>query len=136
MLNKYIAIGNLTSDPKLQAFPSGKKKCSFALAINIGKETTFIDVEAWDRVAENCNNMLSKGISVFIDGKLKYNSWKTNQGYTRNKIICCADFVKILNKIEKTEKAIEHNVTEDEINNIYKSEIDEELEKDLEEIPF
>ena len=72
MLNKYIAIGNLTSDPKLQEFESGKKKCSFAIAINIGNETTYIDIECWDKIAENCKKMLYKGCQVFVDGKLKY----------------------------------------------------------------
>jgi len=148
MLNKYIAIGNLTGDPQIQEFQSGKKKCSFAIAVNLGKETTFIDVETWDRVAENCEKMLVKGTQVFIDGKLKYNSWKTKQGYTRNKIICSADFVKSMSKIDLAKANATKNtavnatvnatvnVTANEIDLICENQIDEDLEKDLEEIPF
>jgi len=133
MLNKYIAIGNLTKDPELKEFGSGKKKCSFPIAINLGKETTFIDVEVWDRVAENCNKILSKGSQVFIDGKLKYNSWKTKQGYTRNKILCSADFVKAMSKAEESPLP---KMTEEDIDTFLNEETDVDLEKDLEEIPF
>ena len=144
MLNKYIAIGHLTGDPQIQEFQSGKKKCSFAIAVNLGKETTFIDVETWDRVAENCEKMLAKGSQVFVDGKLKYNSWKTKQGYTRNKIICSADFVKSMARIDPAKAnatkstAVNEvaNVTANEIDLICKNQIDEDLEKDLEDIPF
>ena len=136
MLNKYIAIGNLTGDPQIQEFQSGKKKCSFAIAVNLGKETTFIDIETWDRVAENCEKMLSKGSQVFIDGKLKYNSWKTKQGYTRNKIICSADFVKSMARAEPPKSNDRTNITENEIDAIYENQIDKDLEKDLEDIPF
>ena len=140
MLNKYIAIGNLTGDPQIQEFQSGKKKCSFAIAVNLGKDTTFIDVETWDRVAENCEKMLSKGSQVFVDGKLKYNSWKTKQGYTRNKIICSADFVKSMAKAElnKADSSVNAatNVTAKEIDVICETQMNEDFQKDLEDIPF
>lgn len=134
MLNKYIAIGNLTADPELNEFKSGKKKCTFAIAVNLGKDITFVDVECWDRVAENCKKILSKGTQVFVDGKLKYNSWKTKQGHSRNKLICSADFVKSMSKLEKTNR--KEVITSKEVNDLYEEEYNEEIKKDLEEIPF
>ena len=141
MLNKYIAIGNLTSEPKFQEFDSGKRKCTFAIAINIGNETTYVDVECWDRIADNCNKMLYKGCQVFIDGKMKYNSWKTKQGYSKNKLTCCTDFVKIISSKKDKELIQKENITEEDIDKIFdeKPSIPQEdiqMQKDLDEIPW
>ena len=64
MLNKYMCIGNLVKDPDLIELKAGNKVCKFAIAINdpIKKsEVLFLDVECWNKVADNCNKFIKKG---------------------------------------------------------------------------
>ena len=78
-MNKYIAIGNLTQDPNCRDVGEAKV-CSFGIAINEfyyknnekQKTTLFLDVEAWNRQAENCTKFLSKGKKVAIEGKVHF----------------------------------------------------------------
>ena len=105
-MNKYLAIGNLTKNPECR--DAGQSKvCSFSLAINEyyytnGKKnqtTTYIDVETWNKQAENCTKFLTKGKKVAIEGKLKMNSWEKN-GQKYNKLFCVADRVHFLGSEE------------------------------------
>ena len=97
MINKYIGMGYVAADPDFNEFKSGKCKASFSLGINYGKDTTWIEIECWDKIATNCNSYLKKGSLVFVEGKLKYSSWKGKQGEFKSKLFCIADFIKIIN---------------------------------------
>lgn len=98
-MNRYICVGNLTSAPQLKEVGENSV-CSFSVAINsISKkeDTFFMDVECWNKVAQNCNKFLDKGSKVLIEGKLKSNSWTSKEGMKREKFICVADLVTFLN---------------------------------------
>ena len=83
MINKFIGIGYLASDPKSQTF-SSKSKCSFAVAINSTQtEVIFLDIEAWDKVGANCEKFLKKGSCIYLEGKLKINKWEGKDGVER-----------------------------------------------------
>jgi single-strand DNA-binding protein len=102
MLNKYIAIGNLTNDAKIQEIKSNKL-CTFSLAVNNptnNKDVCFIDVETWGKVAENCSKFLSKGSKIFIEGRLKYSCWETKDGSKKCKVSCIADYVQFMSTKE------------------------------------
>ena len=102
MLNKFIGIGNLTVDPETKDIGGGKKVCKFSLAINnkVNDSVTFIDVETWNKSAENCQRFLSKGRRVLIEGRLQLNKWQAKNGENRSKIFCIADLVTFLDKSE------------------------------------
>ena len=83
--NRVILVGNLTRDPELKYIPSGTAVAEIGLAISGGhksasgewvEETTFVDVTLWARTAEVASEYLSKGSSVLIEGRLKYDSWE------------------------------------------------------------
>lgn len=77
-LNKVQLIGNLTRDPELKTTPQGANICTFTVAtdrqwtINGEKkeEADFHRVVAWEKLAELCGSLLSKGRKVFIEGRL------------------------------------------------------------------
>ena len=98
MLNKYLAIGNLTHDPTLKNFPNGKSVCNFSIAISaIGKgEPFFIEIQTWDKNAQKCHKYLEKGQKVFIEGRLKTSKWTSKTGEARSKMYCSADIVQFL----------------------------------------
>jgi len=97
-LNRFVGLGNLTKDPEVKETKTGKKVCVFTIAINNkpSDNVLYLDVEAWNKTADNCARFLSKGRKVVVDGKLFLNSWKNKDGQTRNKIYCIADLVTFL----------------------------------------
>ena len=104
--NRVLLIGNLTRDPQLRYTNSGTAVAQLGVAVNRKfrnredqwqEEVTFVDVECWGRTAENCNEYLSKGRSVFIEGRLKLDQWKDRQtGQNRQKLVVVADRVQFL----------------------------------------
>jgi len=79
-LNRILLIGNLTRTPELRYTSSGKAVSTLRLAVTnqyktqsgeAKKDTLFIDVVVWERVAENCCRYLQKGGSVFVEGRLR-----------------------------------------------------------------
>lgn len=79
-MNKWIGIGRLTRDPELRRTGTGKAVTSFTLAIDDGygenKTTEFVDIVAWEKLAETCANYLRKGSKAAVEGKLKRRSYE------------------------------------------------------------
>ena len=103
--NICILMGNLTKEPKLRYLPNGTPVCNFNIAVNRvytdsngekQEDVTFVDVVAWQRLAEVCGEYLSKGKPVFIEGRLQQRSWETDDGQKRYKLEVVARTVKFL----------------------------------------
>jgi single-strand DNA-binding protein len=97
--NRVILVGNLTRDPELRYIQSGTAVADIGLAVNDRRknangewvdETTFVDVTLWGRTAEVAGEYLSKGSPLLIEGRLKLDSWETQEGQKRSKlkVIC------------------------------------------------
>ena len=94
--NKVFLLGNLTRDPGLKFLPSQLAVCEFGLAVNRKfktaqgeerEEVTFVDVTAFGKTAEVINQHFRKGKSIFIEGRLKFDSWEDKKdGGKRNKL--------------------------------------------------
>lgn len=87
--NKVILLGNLTRDPQLRYLPSQMAVCDFGLAVNRKfktaqgeerEEVTFVDCTAFGKQAEVINQYCQKGKGLFIDGRLKFDTWEDKQG--------------------------------------------------------
>src|SRR5690606_30188242 len=83
--NRVILIGNLTRDPELRYIPSGTAVCEIGLAVNDRRkgpngdwieETTFVDITLWGRTAEVVSEYCTKGSPLFVEGRLKLDSWE------------------------------------------------------------
>jgi single-strand DNA-binding protein len=104
-LNKVFLIGNLTRDPELRYTPSGAAVCTLRLAVNrryktrqgdSRDEVLFIDVTVWGKSAETCSQYLSKGRPVFIEGRLRLESWTGNDGQKRSRMGVVAENFQFL----------------------------------------
>ena len=91
-LNKVQLIGNLTRDPELRYTPTGAAVCTIGLATNRSwvmesgekkEETEFHRVVAWNKLAELCSQLLSKGRKIYIEGRLRTNQWQGQDGTQR-----------------------------------------------------
>ena len=87
-----MVIGNLGSDPEMRYTPSGIPVTTFSVATNRRyttrdgenrEETEWFRVVAWNRLAEQCNQYLTKGRRVYAEGRLKSDSWTGQDGQTR-----------------------------------------------------
>ncbi len=94
-VNKVFLMGNLTRDVELKYTPSNQPVADLGVATNRRyrtrdgedrKETTFVDCEAWGRTAEVMSQYLAKGSPVFIEGRLKLDSWEDKEGKKRSKL--------------------------------------------------
>jgi len=92
-INKAIVLGNLTRDPELKYTPNGAAVCTFGVATNRSWTTnegqTKEDVQyhrivAWNKVAELCAKLLSKGKKVYVEGRLVYRSFVGKDGQQRS----------------------------------------------------
>jgi single-strand DNA-binding protein len=85
-LNRIQLIGYLGRDPESRFTPSGKRVTHFSLGITQrwktgedNKESTeWVNVEAWDRLAEICQEYLKKGSLVYVEGRLKTDKYEDN----------------------------------------------------------
>jgi single-strand DNA-binding protein len=106
-LNKIFLIGNLTRDPQLRYAPSGTAVATFGMATNRNyvtqagekkQETCFVNIVVWAKQAELCNQYLTKGSAVFVEGRLQYRSWQGQDGQKRSVLEVRADRVQFLNR--------------------------------------
>ena len=97
-LNKMLAIGNVGTDPEMRYTPKGDPVTSFRLATGRTyttsdgerkQDTEWFTVVAWNQLAEQCNQYLAKGRRVYVEGRLKSNTWTGQDGQARfsNEII-------------------------------------------------
>ena len=90
-LNRVQLIGRLGKDPELRFTPNGKKVAHFSMAVSqrwkangeTKEYTEWVNVEAWGRLAEICQQYLGKGRLVYIDGRLKTDRYEDKEGETR-----------------------------------------------------
>ncbi len=91
-LNRVQLIGRLGKDPESRFIPTGKKVTNFSLAVSNrwksaegeAKESTeWVNIEAWGRLGEVCQQYLHKGRLVFIEGRLKTDKYDDKSGETR-----------------------------------------------------
>jgi len=109
-LNKVMLMGNLTRDPEIKYTPKGMAVADLGLAINRSytteqgekrEEVTFVDVELWGRQAEIAGEYLKKGRPVYIEGRLKLDTWDDKQtGQKRSKMRVVGENMQFLGSRE------------------------------------
>ena len=105
MLNRIILIGRLTRDPELRYVPSGQPVAQFSLAVDRPftnqageRDTDFIDIVAWRKLAEQVSQHLTKGRLVAVEGRLQIRSYETQDGQKRRVAEVVADGVRFLDR--------------------------------------
>ena len=113
MMNKAILIGRLTRDPELRTASNDISVTSFTIAVDRNfnnqqgeKETDFIPVVAWRKLAETCAKYLAKGRLVAVSGRIQVRSYEGKDG-KRYITEVVADEVQFLEKAESKEKFVE-----------------------------
>jgi len=127
-LNKVMIIGNLGSEPEMRFTPGGKPVTSFSVATNRvyttpegerREETEWFTVVAWSKLAEQCNQFLTKGRLVYAEGRLRTHTWESQDGQKHYRTEIIANRVTFLDRQaaapspeEKVEEGVEGKVEE------------------------
>ena len=92
-MNKIIVIGNLGRDPEMRYTPNGQGVTSFSIAssrkytTSAGEqreETEWFNCSAFGKLADTCNQYLTKGKQVYVEGRLSSRTYQTQSGETRH----------------------------------------------------
>lgn len=106
-LNKVMIIGNLGAEPEMRFTPAGKAVTSLRVATNHvyttpegerKQETEWFTVVAWNKLAEQCNQNLTKGQLVYAEGRLRTRSWDGQDGQKHYRTEIIANRVIFLGK--------------------------------------
>ena len=91
-MNKIIVIGHLGRDPEMRYTPNGQAVTSFSVASSRRyttsggeqrDETEWFNVSAWGKLGETCNQYLTKGQQVYIEGRMSSRTYEGRDGTTR-----------------------------------------------------
>ncbi|SRR5581483_305257 len=110
-LNKCTIIGNVGRDPEMRYTPQGTPVTSFSVAVSRNastreggdarEETEWFNVTAWNKLAEICNQFLTKGQRVYIEGRVTLHTWDGNDGQKHARLDLIAnDMLMLTNKGE------------------------------------
>jgi single-strand DNA-binding protein len=105
-VNKVILVGNLGRDPELRYTQGGQAVANFTLATTDRftskdggerqERTEWHRIVAWGRTAELCAQYLSKGRSVYVEGRLQTREWEDKEGQKRRTTEVVAQTVQFL----------------------------------------
>ena len=105
-INKVIVAGRVCQLPQLKSTNNGMNFCHFTLAISrrirsaegqSREEVDFVDITAFGKTADNCVHYLQKGTAVFVEAKLRQETWKDkNTNQNRHRLTLIADRVHFL----------------------------------------
>ena len=105
-LNRVQLIGRLGKDPEGKFTPTGKKVAHFSLAVSnrwkdkngeTKESTEWVNIEAWGRLGEVCQEYLKKGSLIYIEGRLKTDKYE-DKGETKYFTKIVAQSLEFLDK--------------------------------------
>jgi single-strand DNA-binding protein len=91
-VNKVILVGRLGQNPEVRYTPSGAAVANFSVATNDAwtdksgqkqEKTEWHKVVVWGKLAELCNQYLTKGRQVYLEGRLQTRQWQDKDGQTK-----------------------------------------------------
>ncbi len=115
-LNKVILVGNLGKDPEVRHLEGGTAVANFSLATSESykdksgqriEQTEWHNIVVWRGLAEIAEKYLKKGMTIYIEGKLRTRSWDDKEGHKRYITEIVGDTFTILSKKENTAPGIE-----------------------------
>jgi single-strand DNA-binding protein len=152
-LNRVILIGNLTRDPELKYTPQGTAVCTFGIATNRSwttqtgetkEDVQFHRLVAWQKLAELCSKILTKGKKVYVEGRITYRNFTGKDGTQKSITEIVLDDFVLFDSAKKaddgtTPKEVDHesHETNDKADDTIMSDTNDMDEKvDPDDIPF
>ena len=118
-----MAIGNLGKEPTIAYTTGGNKCASFSIAATKryrtsngeSKETTtWIPVKCWGKMAEVCENLITKGTQVYIEGSYENSSYTTQSGEKKYNTYVNVSILQVLSGFKKNDSSSDDGLNQDE----------------------
>lgn len=144
-MNHIILIGRLTRDPELRYTPNGVAVATFDLAVDRPRtnqqgerETDFIRIVVWNKLAELCGNYLKKGRQAAVEGRLQIRNYQAQDGQKRYVTEVVANEVRFLDRAPEGAAGSGNSIpTAAPANNSSSGNVDSDLEGiNLDDLPF
>ena len=110
-LNRVVLIGRLCQDIDIRTTSSGTAVGNFTLAVDRSfkkqdgtRDTDFLRIIVWDKVAEACSKYIGKGSLVAIEGRIQSRSYETQEGQKRTAVEIVAENIRYLDKYGKKDE--------------------------------
>lgn len=111
-LNKAMIIGNVGNEPKLSSTNNGVSVCTFSIATNRSwvtkgetarkQDTQWHQIVAFNKFAEICNKILTKGTRVFVSGRVHYRDIENSNGNAERRTeIVASDMIALEKRKDK-----------------------------------
>jgi len=104
MYDQTIIVGNVGKNPEMRYIQSGKAVTEFSVAVSRGwgekKDTIWFKVTTWEKLAEVCNEFVTKGMPVLCEGHVVAEAWMKKDGEPVSELKLTAHTVKFLGKGE------------------------------------
>ena len=122
-LNKVMAIGNLGKEPTIAYTTGGNKCASFSIAATkryrtsngeSRETTTWIPVKCWGKMAEVCENLITKGTQVYIEGSFETSSYTTQSGEKKYSTFVNVSILQVLSGFKKNDSSSDDGFNQDE----------------------
>ncbi len=113
-VNKVILIGNLGKDPEVRHLEGGAAVANFTLATSESykdksgqriEQTEWHTIVVWRGLAEIAEKYLKKGMTIYVEGKLRTRSWDDKEGHKRYTTEIVGDTFTILSKKENNSQS-------------------------------
>lgn len=123
-LNKVMIIGRLGRDPEMRYTPNGSAVTSFSVAVSRRwnssegqqqEETEWFNVVTWNKLAEVCNQSLTKGRSVYVEGRLRSRSWDGQDGQKHYRTELIAQTVQFLDSKPRPQESAAGHPGDDDL---------------------
>jgi len=117
-VNKVILVGNLGKDPEVRHLEGGASVANFTLATSEtykdkngikNEQTEWHNIVVWRGLADIAEKYLKKGITIYIEGKLRTRSWDDKEGHKQSTTEIVGDTFTILSKKENTNSSHQTN---------------------------
>ena len=142
-MNNVNIIGNITKDIELKYTQNNKAVVTVSIAVNEGfgesQKTYFIDVQVWEKQAENLAKYCGKGSKIAVSGKLIQQSWEY-EGKKQSKVLVQAFNIMFLDSKKEGQAPKEENkITPEEVEESKSdpfAEFNDEVQLSSEDLPF
>jgi single-strand DNA-binding protein len=121
-VNKVILVGNLGGDPEIRYTPGGQAVANFNIATNEKwtnksngqpeERTEWHRLVAWGKLAELSRDYLSKGKTIYVEGRLQTRKWEDKQGQTKYTTEVVVQSIQFLSPSTGKEKPVGAQATE------------------------
>ena len=120
MVNKVTLIGRLGSDPEIRTLESGVAVGRFSVATSENykdrngewqEQTEWHDVVVWRAAAERAQRVLSKGVMIYVEGKLTHRKWQDKEGNNRKTTEVVSNYYRVLQNPNATGESRDYDTS-------------------------